>query len=110
MTQRKIDWFYSSPTNFQYDELNRVTMGEQGANGSIGRSHYSYDSNSRETATWRDEQGSKGERFSYSPTNQLTNVSYNADQVWTGNPQNASRTVGYNYTPDTLNRQSVNDN
>src|SRR5437764_12153381 len=59
MTQRKIDWFYSSPTNFQYDELNRVTAGEQGTNGSIGRSHYSYDSNSRETATWRDEQGGK---------------------------------------------------
>ena len=76
----------------------------------FARSHYHYDTLSREVAMWRDEQGGKGDRFDYSPTNQLTNVSYNADQVWTGSPQNASRTVGYNYRPDTLNRQSMNDN
>jgi len=85
---------------------------EQGANGWIfARSHYQYDSNSREVATWRDEQGSKGERFAYNPANQLTKVYYNADSVWqTDSPPNETRKVDYTYTPDTLNRQSVNDN
>src|SRR5205807_10336895 len=66
--------------------------------------------NSRCIPTWRDEQSSKGERFDYNPANELTKVRYNADQVWTGNPQNATRNVTYTMTSDTLNRQSVNDN
>src|SRR5205807_3750731 len=49
-------------------------------------------------------------RFSYNTTNQLTSVAYQADQVYTGNPINALKTQQYTYTPDTLNRQSVNDN
>ena len=36
-------------------------------------------------------------------------VEYNADQVWTGYPANWDRWVGYSYTPDMLNRSSVND-
>jgi hypothetical protein len=48
------------------------------------------------TATWRDEQGGKGERFGYDPMGQLTSAAYNADQVWTGSALNPSRTVSYN--------------
>jgi len=111
MTGREGRWLYTNVANFEYDDLNRVKMGEQGTNGWVfARSHYQYDSNSREKATWRDEQSSKGEWFDYNPNNQLTKVHYNADQVWTGSPQNREREVDYTYTPDTLNRQSVNDN
>jgi len=42
----------------------------------------------------------KGERFEYDPTNQLKKVSYDAQSVWTGVPQNAMNTVNgatYNY-------------
>ena len=60
------------------------------------------------TGTVRDEQSGKGERYGYDAMNQLASASYNADQVWTGNPQNATRTVSYSL--DALNRQSVNDN
>jgi RHS repeat-associated protein len=97
--------------SFQYDELNRMTQAEQGGNGGVfARSHYRYDNLSREVATWRDEDGSKGERFGYNASNQLTSAAYKADQVWTGNPLNATRTVGYDYTPETLNRSIVTDN
>ncbi|MEY2506963.1 MAG: hypothetical protein QOH01_1292 [Verrucomicrobiota bacterium] len=44
------------------------------------------------------------------PSGQLTNVRYNADQVWTGAPVNQTRAVDYVYTPDRLNRSSVTDN
>jgi len=57
-----------------------------------------------EVATWRDADG-KGERFGYNALSQLTSAKYNADQVWTGNPVNASRNVTYN--GDALNRQNV---
>src|SRR5438270_11424487 len=66
------------------------------------------DSLSREVATWRDEQGSKGERFGYNAIGQLTSASYNADQVWSENPQNASLTQSYDVTP--LNRNAVWNN
>jgi RHS repeat-associated protein len=40
----------------------------------------------------------------------LTWAEYNADQVWTAeDPPNESRWVEYTYTPDMLNRQSLND-
>ncbi|MEY2584042.1 MAG: hypothetical protein QOD80_68 [Verrucomicrobiota bacterium] len=39
---------------------------------------------------------------------QLTSVAYNADQVWTESPLNATRTVSYNLDP--LNRISFTDN
>jgi RHS repeat-associated protein len=113
MTGREGRWLYTNAANFDYDSVNRMTQAEQGgANGWIfARSHYQYDSNSREVATWRDEEGGKGERFAYDPTNQLKKVNYNADQVWaTENPANGTRTVDYTYTADRLNRQSVNDN
>src|SRR5882724_8765595 len=57
-----------------------------------------------EVATWRDADG-KGERFGYNALSQSTSAKYNADQVWTGNPVNASRNVTYN--GDALNRQNV---
>src|SRR5438105_4476903 len=68
------------------------------------------DSLSREVATWRDEQGSKGERFGYNAIGQLTSATYNADQVWTGNPLNWDRPIDYTYSSDKLNRQSMTDN
>ena len=96
----------------QYDQLNRPTMWEQTriANQWFARSHFQYDKLGRLTASWRDEQSNKGEWFGYDATGQLTGVSYNADQVWTGSPQNANRIVSYTITPDTLNRASMNDN
>ena len=96
-------------TNAQYDALNRSTMWEQtsAADVPFARSWQQYDTAGREVATWRDEQGTKGERFGYNPKSQLTSVSYNADQVWTGDPLNSTRDVSYNV--DSLNRQSVTD-
>ncbi|PZR76763.1 MAG: hypothetical protein DLM73_01680 [Chthoniobacterales bacterium] len=93
----------------QYDPLNRPTMWENtgAADTAFARSWYQYDNVNREVATWRDEQSGKGEAFGYDAMNQLTSVSYNADQVSTGTPVNATRTVSYNVTP--LNRQSVTD-
>jgi RHS repeat-associated protein len=95
-----------------YDAINRPTLWENTGAGDawFARSHYQYDNLNREVATWRDEQGGKGEWFGYDPTGQLTGVSYNADGVSSGNPQNASRTVSYTPTADKLNRSSMNDN
>jgi RHS repeat-associated protein len=98
----------SCPTAY-YDARNRPTLWQQTSNGQIfAASHYQYDSAGREEATWREEQNNLGERFSYSATNQLTNVAYNASNVSGGNPSNATRTVTYQYT-DKLNRTSVTD-
>jgi RHS repeat-associated protein len=93
-----------------YDPLNRPTMWENTGNGdnAYARSWYQYDNLGREVATWRDEQSGKGERFGYDPAGQLRDVSYNADQVSTGNPVNATRTV--NYDTDVLNRNAVTSN
>jgi RHS repeat-associated protein len=99
----------------QYDALNRPTMWEQTgtvngvSNTAFARSHFAYDSLSRLTGSWRDEQTSKGEWYGYDATGQLTGASYNADQAWSSTPVNASRTVSYTMTPDTLNRSSIND-
>jgi RHS repeat-associated protein len=96
-------------TNAQYDALNRPSMWEQKGPGDafLARSWQQYDKANRLTATWRDEQASKGERFGYNPRSQLTSVSYNADQVWTETPLNSQRDVIYNV--DSLNRQSMTD-
>jgi RHS repeat-associated protein len=75
----------------------------------FARSHFAYDNLSRLTASWRDEQAGKGEWFGYHATGQLTDVAYNADNVSSGTPQNATRTVNYTVTPDTLNRSIMND-
>jgi RHS repeat-associated protein len=95
----------------QYDQLNRPMMWEQTGigNAAFARSHFKYDNLGRLTAQWRDEQSSKGEWFGYDPAGQLKDVSYNADGVSIGAPQNANRTVSYTMTPDTLNRLGMND-
>jgi RHS repeat-associated protein len=111
MTQRNGVLWYGNAANFEYDALNRVTQIEQGGNGWIfARNHYQYDSLGRDVAEWRDEDGGKGERYGYTTTNQLSSAVYMADQVYSGNPLNAQSSSSYTYTPDTLNRQSVNDN
>jgi RHS repeat-associated protein len=100
----------------QYDALNRPMLWEQTANvNGVGNrgfawSHFKYDNLGRLTASWRDEQAGKGEWFGYNATGELTGVSYNADGVSTGPPQNASRTVAYIIAPNTLNRESMTDN
>jgi RHS repeat-associated protein len=111
LTNRTSNWLYPSGTSYFFDQLNRVTQIDHGNAWFIfSRPHFQYDSVGREIATWRDEQSGKGEHFWFTATNQLAVVEYNADQVWTANPQNCDRWVGYNYTSDLLNRQSVNDN
>jgi hypothetical protein len=60
-----------------YDALNRpATWSQAGPNGFYKSSHYQYDQANREKATWRDEDGSTGERFEYEASNQLKKVSY----------------------------------
>src|ERR1700755_1032122 len=59
------------------------------------------------TATWRDEQGTKGDWFRYNVTNQVTAARYDADNVWTDTPSNWSGRRDYTYTADRLDRQSV---
>src|SRR5205085_1066233 len=103
----------------QYDQLNRPMIWEQTGtvtlngvpvrNRSFALSHFKYDNLGRLTASWRDEQAGKGEWFGYNATGQLTDVSYNADGVSTGSPQNANRIVSYTIAPDTLNRSSMSD-
>jgi RHS repeat-associated protein len=95
----------------QYDQLNRPMMWEQTGigNAAFARSHFNYDNLGRLKASWRDEQASKGEWFGYNATGQLTDVFYNADGVSSWTPQNATRTVSYTITPDTLNRASMSD-
>lgn len=99
----------------QYDQLNRPMMWQQTAtvngvhNSVFALSHFKYDNLGRLTASWRDEQAGKGEWFGYNVTGQLTDVSYNADGVSIGTPQNATRTVNYTISPDTLNRLTVTD-
>jgi RHS repeat-associated protein len=99
----------------QYDALNRPTMWEQTGtatgthDSTFARSHFNYDNLGRLTASWRDEQASKGEWFGYNATGQLTDVAYNADNVSSGTPLNATRTVHYAMTPDTLNRSTMTD-
>lgn len=111
VTRREGRWFWAG-TNYFYDALNRVTKCEQtgkdGSNTPYATSQQIYDSVNRAIGTWRDEQATLGDGFGYNARDQLTGVLYNATQVWTGNPQNPSRTVAYNVDP--LNRTSVVDN
>ncbi|MEY2507599.1 MAG: hypothetical protein QOH01_1928 [Verrucomicrobiota bacterium] len=116
LIQRQERWWYANVTNYHYDELNRGDMAEQGGNGGgiFARSWYLHDSVNREVATWRDEDNGmgtgRGERFYYSNNDQLTNVRYNAERVWSGNPVNWTRSVDYGYQDSWLNRSYVNDN
>lgn len=95
-----------------YDPLNRPGMWEntRAADVPYARSWYQFDNVGREVATWRNEHGNKGERFTYDTTNQLLRAEYKADQVWTGSPLNRERGMDYAYTLDKLNRTSVTDN
>jgi len=82
-TEREHDaeknrWFYSGPSNFEYDDLNRVTMLKtETTPGSYARSHYQYDTVGREAPSGGRGR-SKGDRFSYSTDNQLTGARYKA--------------------------------
>ena len=53
---------------------------------------------------------SKGERFNYDTASHLGTVVYNADQVWTGSPQNWTLRRDYYRGSGFLNWTSVNDN
>ena len=75
----------------------------------LGRSYCQYDNLGREVTTWRDEEGSKGERFEYNLRGQLIKATYRADQAWTSNPQNPLGGVE-NFSVTSLNRQSVTRN
>src|SRR5947207_13213809 len=110
MTNRQGQWYYQSPTRFDYDDLNRPAQVEQeGANGWIfGRSHYQYDKVGRETATWRDEDTGSGsgwgERFEYENSDQVKKGVYNAQNAWTETPQNATNVEEHGYSAENRNR------
>lgn len=88
-----------------------MTAIDQGdANQYFQHNHYRYDNLGREFATWRDEDGGKGEHFSYNAANQLTRAVYKADNVSTGNPSNWATFRDYHYAPDLLNWTAVNAN
>lgn len=107
LTQRHT-WTGSDQT-FSYDEWNGMTMSaSQFPAGEFAGTHYHYDNVGRETAEWRDEQGNKGEYYTYDATDQLHDAYYNADTVYNNAPANWTSHV--TYTNDALNRQSVNAN
>jgi RHS repeat-associated protein len=111
MIYRGADWIYASGASCAFDNVNRVTQIDQGNAWSVfSHSNYQFDKAGREVARWRDEEGGKGERFTYNNTNQVTNVSYKADNVWTENPANPLETEVFNYAPGKLNRDSVTRN
>jgi RHS repeat-associated protein len=108
LTSRTGIWNYANGATFTYDDVNRVTMEEQGdATHVFSTTHYQYDSVSREVAKW-DQDTAKGDRFGYNAIGQMTSAAYNADQVWSGVAVNPTDSVSYNMTP--LNRQSVTRN
>jgi RHS repeat-associated protein len=93
----------SCPTE-NYDALNRpLTWSQTGPNGFYKSSHYQYDHANRETATWREEDGHRGESFEYERTNQLKKATYNALIAATASPSptppNATPTPPPNATP-----------
>lgn len=94
---------------YAYDELNRMTMVEsRHAGGAFARNWYQYDNLSRQTASWRQLQEDRGERFHYDDMGQLTRVDYNAREPWSPNRWGWDRTVSYHV--DSLNRWQVDEN
>jgi RHS repeat-associated protein len=111
LTYRLNYWQLYSGDAFAYDELNRMTALNNGdAYVWFSHTHYQFDNVGREVARWRDEDGSKGERFWFNAADQLTRAVYQADNVATPNPSNWTRFRDYNYEGDLLNWASVNDN
>jgi RHS repeat-associated protein len=111
LTYRRNDWMLVADDSFSYDQLNRMAEVDTGdASVWFAHTHYQYDNVGREVARWRDEEGSKGERFWFNAANQLTRAVYQADNVWTPNPSNWTGFRDYNHTQDLLNWASVNDN
>jgi RHS repeat-associated protein len=112
LTKRQNVWQGLDSTNFEYDNLNRVTLCEQtGANDvPFAASHYAYDSVGNLQYTWRNEEGNKGERFTYDADNQLKTVFYNADAPWNATPTGFDRSAAYYYSADRLNRIKMGDN
>jgi RHS repeat-associated protein len=111
MTSRLGQWLYANGADFYYDPLNRVTEIEhRNATTVVADSHYQYDSIGREVATWRDEDGNKGERFSYNQTDHLTSALYMATNVWTTTPTAPQSQRQYTYDLDQLNWSSMTDN
>jgi RHS repeat-associated protein len=108
LTNRTGVWLYTNGANFAYDDVNRVTMEEQGdATHVFTTTHYQYDSIGREVARWDHDTG-KGDRFGYNAIGQLTSADYNGDQVWNGVALYPTDSLSYNMSP--LNRQSVTRN
>jgi RHS repeat-associated protein len=94
-------------TVLTYDALNRpITCAQNGLNGSnFATSHYDYDKLGSLQDTYREEEGGKGERFTYDDLNQLTNAVYSATNVTSTTPQNPAKTVAY--TVNNRNRKSM---
>jgi hypothetical protein len=102
-----MDWLYAHGNHYTVDDVNRVTNLDLGnATTYFQHNHYQYDSVGRETATWHDEDG-KGEWFRYTPSSQVKEARYDAQQVWTDNPANAVLSESFVYKPDTLNRSNL---
>src|SRR5205085_9217292 len=113
MAKRQGQWgAVNDSINVTYDDLNRPAMWENTGAGDVpfARSWYRYDKLGREVATWRDEQSGKGERYNYDIAGHLGTAVYNADQVWTGSPQNWDSRRDYYRGPGYLNWTWMNDN
>jgi RHS repeat-associated protein len=89
------------------DALNRPMFCESWGGGTSlnSRAWSSYDVLNHVTGTWRDENGSRGEAYSYDVLGQLQSARYNADQVFAGNPTGGTLT---SYNLDGLNRIGPN--
>jgi RHS repeat-associated protein len=99
-------------TAFQYDALNRpILCSQSGLNGTnFATSHYDYNKWGLLQDTYRDEEGGKGERFTYGPLYQMASAVYSATQVNTSSPLNPVKSVTYNCGPLNRNGMTVTDN
>jgi RHS repeat-associated protein len=99
-------------TVLQYDALNRSTLSSQnGLNGSnFATSHYDYEKLGNLQDTYRDEEGGKGERYTYNAVSEMKTAVYSATQVQTTNPLNPTKNVTYNCGDINRNSMVVIDN